>query len=350
MPRLQPALLRRAYSIDCLLPLLLRSCPDLDQARRELRWIGDHVHSKQLEKTTFSKNLQEDFHFRLHHLCVARSKGKPLQYVLGDQPFGDLEILCEPGALIPRPETEAWTSHLASLVLGSYKVDSATLRVLDLCTGTGCIALLLYQMFSRQLPSLDVLGIDISRTAVSLARKNLKHNVFKGLLPTTALQQVRFCVANVFEDMAMENRISGTDWDVLVSNPPYVSPVSFSHETTRSVRNWEPKDALVPAIMSSSDNEIVGDAFYPKLLEYAEKSKVKVVVLEAADMAQATRVVSIIHKSSNWEDCEIWCDWPAQGQVEHRNLYGKNVSIRGQGHGRAVIAWSKKGRQLLNQH
>ncbi|KAI4158010.1 MAG: hypothetical protein LQ342_007834 [Letrouitia transgressa] len=348
MPRLQPALLRRGYSVNRLLPLLLRSCRDLDQARRELRWISDHVHLKAPGKIAFSKDLQEYFHARLHQLCVARSKGKPLQYVLGDQPFGDLEILCEPGVLIPRPETEAYTSHLASLVLQSYKADSATLRVLDLCTGTGCIALLFYHLLSKQLPSLDILGIDISRTAVSLARKNLKHNVSKGFLPATAWQQVRFCVANVFEDIAMESRSSGKDWDILISNPPYVSPVSFDRETARSVRNWEPRHALLPAIMSSSDNETVDDAFYPMLLGCAEKSNAKVVVLEVADMAQAMRVVSIIHKSSNWEDCEIWRDWPAQGQVEHKNLHGMNVSIRGQGHGRVVVAWSKNGRQLLN--
>lgn len=350
MPRLQPALVRRAYSIDCLLPLLLRSCRDLDQARRELRWIYDHVHSKLPRKTAFSKDPQEHVHAQLHQLCVARSKGKPLQYLLGDQPFGDLEILCEPGVLIPRPETEAYTSYLASLVLGSYQADSTTLRVLDLCTGTGCIALMLYHLLSRQLPSLDVLGIDISRTAVSLARKNLKHNVSKGILPAPAWQHVRFCDANVFEDIAMGNRSSGTDWDILISNPPYVSSVSFEHETTRSVRNWEPRHALVPANASSNDNAIVGDAFYPVLLGCAEKSNAKVVVLEAADMAQAMRVVSIIHRSSNWEGCEIWRDWPAQGQVEHKNLDGRNVSIRGQGHGRAVVAWRNKGRQLLNLH
>ncbi|KAL9613346.1 MAG: hypothetical protein Q9167_002107 [Letrouitia subvulpina] len=350
MPRLQSTLLRRAYSIDRLLPLLLRSCRDLDQARRELRWIRDYVHSKIPAKAALPKGSQQDFRARLYQLCLLRSKGKPLQYILGDQPFGDLEILCEPGVLIPRPETEAYTSHLASLVLGSYKASSATLHVLDLCTGTGCIALLLYYLLSKHLPSLDVLGVDISREAVSLARRNLIHNVSNGFLPATARHQVRFCAANVFEDMVMNARFSGTNYDILISNPPYVSPVGFNHETIRSVRNWEPRNALVPETMNSSDNEMVGDAFYLKLLNYAENFNAKVVVLEAADMAQSMRVVSMIHKSSNWEDCEIWCDWPAQGQAEYRNLHGRNVSIRGQGQGRTVVAWSKNGRQLLNQH
>ena len=89
MPRLSPSYLRRAHSLSPLLPLLLRSCRDLPTARNELRWLREHVLAGPCSKS-------------LYELCVERSKGKPLQYILGNQPFGDINVLCEPGVLIPR--------------------------------------------------------------------------------------------------------------------------------------------------------------------------------------------------------------------------------------------------------
>ena len=76
-----------------------------------------------------------------------RSRGETLQYIIGNQPFGDLEILCRVGVLIPRPETETYTQNLASLLKQlqqAGKWEQSNLKVLDLCTGTGCIAFLLY--------------------------------------------------------------------------------------------------------------------------------------------------------------------------------------------------------------
>ena len=97
MPRLSTFILRHAWHEHPFLPLLLRTCRDLLSARNELRWLREHI----LETTSpgFPPAAR---HQRLHKLCLQRSKGKPLQYILGSQPFGDLEILCEPGVLIPR--------------------------------------------------------------------------------------------------------------------------------------------------------------------------------------------------------------------------------------------------------
>lgn len=95
MPRLPTSLLLQARHIDPLLPILLHPCRDLNSARNELRWLRQHV-----------KNLPSNGPQRappaLYDLCLERSRGKPLQYILGNQPFGDLDILCRPGVLIPR--------------------------------------------------------------------------------------------------------------------------------------------------------------------------------------------------------------------------------------------------------
>ena len=97
MPRLSPAYLNHAYNENPLLPLLLRACRDLPSARNELRWLREHV-----EQSARQPRLSTNAIHRLKRLCISRSKGKPLQYILGSQPFGELDIKCRPGVLIPR--------------------------------------------------------------------------------------------------------------------------------------------------------------------------------------------------------------------------------------------------------
>ena len=97
MPRLPPAFLRRAFHEHYLLPYLLRTCRDLPSARNELRWLREHV-----ERPNQPNLTSNGTRIHLKHLCIARGKGRPLQYILGSQPFGDLDIKCQPGVLIPR--------------------------------------------------------------------------------------------------------------------------------------------------------------------------------------------------------------------------------------------------------
>ena len=91
MPRLPPHLLWTAHRISPLLPLVLRGCRTLPSAVNELRWLREHV-----QETSCLKNS------RLLQLCQRRARGEPLQYILGSQPFGELDIKCRPGVLIPR--------------------------------------------------------------------------------------------------------------------------------------------------------------------------------------------------------------------------------------------------------
>lgn len=99
MPRLAPSLLLRAKGTSPLLPLLLKTCRDLPSAVNELRWLKEHVQDSYPLNEPNAASLREQ---RLLSLCRKRSKGAPLQYLLGSQPFGDLDILCRPGVLIPR--------------------------------------------------------------------------------------------------------------------------------------------------------------------------------------------------------------------------------------------------------
>ena len=108
MPRLPWKILWHAQSIDPLLPLLLRQCRTIPSAANELRWLRDHVQSS---------SHQTSADERLRKLCRDRSRGNPLQYILGDQPFGDLSILCQRHVLIPRSVLSLLSRRPTNLVL-----------------------------------------------------------------------------------------------------------------------------------------------------------------------------------------------------------------------------------------
>lgn len=96
MPRLPTSLLRRARVINPFLPALLQPCRDLRAANNELRWLREHVDEIAKARDAKGKNTL------LRKLVKDRASGKPLQYILGTEYFGDLEIRCQSGVLIPR--------------------------------------------------------------------------------------------------------------------------------------------------------------------------------------------------------------------------------------------------------
>lgn len=148
---------------------------------------------------------------------------KPLQYLLGSVPFLNLDILVEPPILIPRPETEEWClSIIEHLQLLNYK----KLSILDIATGSGCIALAL----AAELPQATVIGIDISPTALELAEKNREHNT---------VHNISFMHSDLFESIPC-----GAKFDMIVSNPPYISIDEFN-QLDESVARWEDYNALV---------------------------------------------------------------------------------------------------------
>jgi methylase of polypeptide subunit release factors len=96
MPRLHPRILHHARKIDPLLPLILKATRDLTSAKNELRWLKEFI------TTTHPHQIPFGYTQALRKACHDRSRGKPLQYILGSEYFGDLEILCKKGVLIPR--------------------------------------------------------------------------------------------------------------------------------------------------------------------------------------------------------------------------------------------------------
>jgi HemK-like putative methylase len=307
MPRISPRLFRKANRHSPNVAALLPACRDLPSAINELRWLKEHVNGT----THIAKESL------LARLCTKRGQGYPLQYILGSQPFGPLDIKCRPGVLIPRPETEAYTYHLADLIKSkSLKFDGSKqdLGVVDFCTGTGCIPLLLYALLHQKFDHLDVLGVDISTQAIKLAKGNIDHNTRLSHLPGRQLNHdLGIMQGDIFQDEVLE-KLKGRKWDVMVSNPPYISRRAWNHgggQIGYSVRKHEPPLALVPGddipVPVDWNHE---DVFYARLI--ACHLKPRAILLEIGDTEQARRVISrfLEHDLSINSEIQVWRDWP----------------------------------------
>ena len=151
--------------------------------------------------------------------CATRlSQGEPLQYVVGTAPFGNLRFEVTPSTLIPRPET----LELVEWVAADEQVRPA-LRLLDIGTGSGCIAISLASL----LPQALVSAWDISAEALALARRNAERNG----------------VAVDFKQVDVLHVTEAETYDCIVSNPPYICEAEKA-EMTDSVLLHEPHTAL----------------------------------------------------------------------------------------------------------
>lgn len=148
------------------------------------------------------------------------AKGEPLQYVLGTAAFHGLKLAVRPGVLIPRPET----SGLVDIIVDRYG-DKADLDVLDVCTGSGAIALAL----GRSLGFPRITAVDISPEALEVTRENCR---------TLKLDNVTAVRRDILEDGLPEGK-----FDIVVSNPPYVEE-NERPTIDRRVLDHEPHIAL----------------------------------------------------------------------------------------------------------
>ncbi len=165
-------------------------------------------------------------------LIERRATGEPLAYITGVREFWTLELQVTPQVLVPRPETELLVER--ALILCA----SATARVLDLGTGSGAIAAAL----AAERPAWQIVAVDASPAALTVARDNGR----------------RLGLANLtFEASDWFAALAGRDFDVIVSNPPYVD----ARDPALQALRYEPREALTPGDDALADlRAIIGGA------------------------------------------------------------------------------------------
>jgi release factor glutamine methyltransferase len=168
---------------------------------------------------------------------------KPIQYILGETEFYGLPFYVNENTLIPRPETE----ELVAWILSNLHIHTSThsLKILDIGTGSGCIAIAL----AKNIPKAKVYAIDVSQKALAIAQKNaLRNNV-----------EVTFLEKNILKTNDLE-----VQFDIIVSNPPYVRQLEKG-EIQKNVLDYEPHLALFV-----EDHDAL--LFYRKIAQLAQKN------------------------------------------------------------------------------
>ncbi len=162
---------------------------------------------------------------RFEELVRRRGDREPLQYILGSVEFMSLPFVITEGVFIPRFETELLVEHVEKQLAETQRTDGA--RVLDLCSGSGVIAVSL----AKRLPGVFAVGVEQDPAAVDLARENAKLNGVEDRTDFVAGEAVGFLV----EDEGV--------YDAVISNPPYIARGELE-ELPPEVRRHEPLAAL----------------------------------------------------------------------------------------------------------
>lgn len=191
------------------------------------RWLLSDVSGLSFMElyTRFDRPLNASELDKLHGYVKRRASGEPLQYITGKTTFYNVDIECEPGVLIPRPETEQLVGIVVEFLQDQNK---AKIKIADIGTGTGCIACAI----ATALPNAHVYAGDISDEALALASTNVE-----SLDLTDRVEVIKSDIGNDFPDEIIGKL------EAVVSNPPYV-PTDVMASLPSEVAEFEPHLAL----------------------------------------------------------------------------------------------------------
>ncbi|KJZ74164.1 hypothetical protein HIM_06395 [Hirsutella minnesotensis 3608] len=212
----------------------------------------------------------------------------------------------------------------------------------------------------RKSPSaIKVLGVDVSCDAVALARENIERNKKRGLIipEDDRHQELNITRADIFSDRDMD-KLAACHWDILVSNPPYISPSTWNYghgQMGYSVRKYEPRLALVPGNhLPIPDGWEREDVFYSRLLDLASRLQPRLVLMEVGDEAQARRILCHFpqHPFASGATVEVWRDHPdldpSEAEVAWLAITTATgdtwkAPVKGRGSVRSICIWKTAG-------
>lgn len=228
----------------------------------------------------------------LDEMISRRSGREPLQYIIGHIDFLGLNLAVGEGVLIPRPETELMAEHAIKL-LGAR--GRGQLKILDLCSGSGCLALAIAVKFRDAL----VYGVDISEKAIRYARMNAERN---------NIRNVFFYCGDLFSTVKKLK-----SFDLIISNPPYIRSDDIK-ELQPEIRDWEPLSAL--------DGGIDGLDYYRDIVPFARHilNDTGILMLELGD--GSAQSLKEMFEHSGYSGIAILKDYSGKERIilsEHRS-------------------------------
>ncbi|MFA5038539.1 MAG: peptide chain release factor N(5)-glutamine methyltransferase [Candidatus Omnitrophota bacterium] len=234
------------------------------------------------------KALSEKESRRLEAVLRRRMSGEPLQYLLGDADFMGLKLAVKPGVLIPRPETEVLVEETLACLKALFP---APLKILDLCTGSGNIAIALAAFLPARVCD-EILATDISGTCLSVARGNARR--------CGVSDRIMFLESDLFLNL------KGRAFDAIVSNPPYVSLRDYKRLP------WDVRQEPAQALLAPEN----GLYFY-KRIEKGSRDFLKpggTLFLEIGD-GQRQGLLKIFSRSSLWHEPRFIRDMAGRDRV-----------------------------------
>ncbi|MEE2937494.1 MAG: peptide chain release factor N(5)-glutamine methyltransferase [Planctomycetota bacterium] len=186
--------------------------------------------------TAFGQEPTSEERVAFRELVRRRGEGSPVAQLVGYREFYSLKFRVSEDVLIPRPETE----HLVVEAIDYVKsMQSGPIRVLDIGTGSGAIAVTL----AKYLPEAEITAVDCSEAAIKIATWNAEQHGVS--------DRIRFIHSDLFEALDAE-----MSFDIICTNPPYVSQVEYD-QLAPSVRDFEPRQALLAGPLGTEVVEVI---------------------------------------------------------------------------------------------
>ncbi len=177
--------------------------------------------------TRFEEQPADEVKAAFREMVKRRAEGSPVAYLVGHKEFYSLSFYVNSDCLIPRPETEHVVMSALDAAKELHLKLGRKLQVIDVCTGSGCIAV----AFAKHFVHCQVLAIDIDPKALEVARRNIERHSVE--------EKVELRRSDLLESLA-----AAPSFDLILSNPPYVKEEEYK-ALDRSVREYEPRHALV---------------------------------------------------------------------------------------------------------
>jgi len=216
-----------------LLELIQRTTPffekhGVDSPRLTIELLLTHLLKKRrldlyLE---FERELDDATLEKLREMVRRRAAGEPLQYITGEAEFCGLKFAVDRRVLIPRPETELLVDTTLAQMKSKVQSPQSRVRIVDLCTGSGCVAVTL----AKKLDAAEVYATDVSTDALAVAEENAKRYKVE--------KNIRFFQGDLLEILPDSLTV-----DAIVSNPPYIASGDWAR-LPKEVREFEPAQAL----------------------------------------------------------------------------------------------------------